>query len=55
MRVRNSFEWSADVFGIAKVTAKSQTTIPQDVRNALQVSPGDLAQMRGSLRQLLGE
>lgn len=27
---------------IAKITAKGQTTIPQDVRAALQVGPGDL-------------
>ena len=27
---------------IAKITAKGQTTIPQDVRAALNVSPGDL-------------
>jgi len=55
MRARHSYEWSADVFGIAKVMAKGQTTIPQDVCNALQVSPGDIVQLRGSLRQLLGE
>ncbi|EQD38121.1 MAG: type II toxin-antitoxin system PrlF family antitoxin [Metallibacterium scheffleri] len=27
---------------IAKITAKGQTTIPQDVRAALHVAPGDL-------------
>jgi len=27
---------------IAKVTAKGQTTIPQEVRLALQIKPGDL-------------
>ena len=27
---------------IAKVTAKGQTTIPQEVRSALHVAPGDL-------------
>ena len=27
---------------IAKITAKGQTTIPQDVRAALHVGPGDL-------------
>jgi bifunctional DNA-binding transcriptional regulator/antitoxin component of YhaV-PrlF toxin-antitoxin module len=27
---------------IAKITAKGQTTIPQEVRAALQVGPGDL-------------
>lgn len=27
---------------VAKITAKRQTTIPQDVRAALNVSPGDL-------------
>jgi antitoxin PrlF len=30
------------MIAIAKVTAKGQTTIPQDVRNALKVTPGDL-------------
>lgn len=30
------------MIAIAKVTAKGQTTIPQDVRNALKVAPGDL-------------
>lgn len=30
------------MFAIAKITAKGQTTIPQDVRAALHVSPGDL-------------
>jgi AbrB family looped-hinge helix DNA binding protein len=30
------------LFAVAKVTAKGQTTIPQDVRTALHVSPGDL-------------
>jgi AbrB family looped-hinge helix DNA binding protein len=27
---------------IAKITAKGQTTIPQDVRAALHIEPGDL-------------
>lgn len=27
---------------LAKITAKGQTTIPQDVRAALRVGPGDL-------------
>ncbi|HXF07273.1 MAG TPA: type II toxin-antitoxin system PrlF family antitoxin [Candidatus Acidoferrales bacterium] len=27
---------------IAKITAKGQTTIPQDIRTALRVQPGDL-------------
>lgn len=27
---------------VAKITAKGQTTIPQDVRAALHVGPGDL-------------
>lgn len=30
------------MFAIAKITAKGQTTIPQDVRTALHVAPGDL-------------
>ena len=30
------------MFAVAKITAKGQTTIPQDVRAALQVTPGDL-------------
>ncbi len=30
------------MLSVAKITAKGQTTIPQDVRRALQVSPGDL-------------
>lgn len=30
------------MFAVAKITAKGQTTIPQDVRAALRVSPGDL-------------
>jgi antitoxin PrlF len=30
------------MLAIAKITAKGQTTIPQDVRTALNVSPGDL-------------
>ncbi len=30
------------MFAIAKITAKGQTTIPQDVRAALHVEPGDL-------------
>ena len=27
---------------IAKITSKGQTTIPQEVRNALHVEPGDM-------------
>ena len=27
---------------VAKITAKGQTTIPQDIRAALHVAPGDL-------------
>jgi bifunctional DNA-binding transcriptional regulator/antitoxin component of YhaV-PrlF toxin-antitoxin module len=30
------------MFAVAKITAKGQTTIPQDVRTALRVAPGDL-------------
>ncbi len=30
------------MFAVAKITAKGQTTIPQDVRRALQVAAGDL-------------
>ena len=30
------------MLAIAKITSKGQTTIPQDVRIALNVSPGDL-------------
>lgn len=30
------------MLAIAKITAKGQTTIPQDVRAALGVGPGDL-------------
>jgi len=30
------------MFAVGKITAKGQTTIPQDVRAALQVAPGDL-------------
>jgi bifunctional DNA-binding transcriptional regulator/antitoxin component of YhaV-PrlF toxin-antitoxin module len=30
------------MIAIAKVTAKGQTTIPQDVRTAMKVTPGDL-------------
>lgn len=30
------------MFAVAKITAKGQTTIPQNVRAALQVAPGDL-------------
>lgn len=30
------------MLAVAKITAKGQTTIPQDVRAALHVSPGDL-------------
>ncbi|MFA7281923.1 MAG: type II toxin-antitoxin system PrlF family antitoxin [Sterolibacterium sp.] len=30
------------MLAVAKITAKGQTTIPQDVRAALQVAPGDL-------------
>jgi AbrB family looped-hinge helix DNA binding protein len=27
---------------VAKITSKGQTTIPQEVRNAMRVAPGDL-------------
>ncbi|MBS1213654.1 MAG: antidote-toxin recognition MazE family protein [Proteobacteria bacterium] len=30
------------MFAVAKITAKGQTTIPQDIRAALRVAPGDL-------------
>ncbi|MEO5334988.1 MAG: type II toxin-antitoxin system PrlF family antitoxin [Magnetococcus sp. YQC-5] len=30
------------MLAIAKITSKGQTTIPQDVRAALHVTPGDL-------------
>lgn len=30
------------MLAVAKITAKGQTTIPQDVRTALHVGPGDL-------------
>ena len=30
------------MLAIAKITAKGQTTIPQDIRKALKVSSGDL-------------
>lgn len=30
------------MLAVAKITAKGQTTIPQEVRQAMQVSPGDL-------------
>ena len=30
------------MFALAKITAKGQTTIPQNVRAALHVAPGDL-------------
>ncbi len=30
------------MFAVAKITAKGQTTIPQDVRTALHVSAGDM-------------
>jgi AbrB family looped-hinge helix DNA binding protein len=30
------------MLAIAKITAKGQTTIPRDVRTALNVAPGDL-------------
>jgi bifunctional DNA-binding transcriptional regulator/antitoxin component of YhaV-PrlF toxin-antitoxin module len=30
------------MIAVAKITAKGQTTIPQDVRAALHVAPGDL-------------
>jgi AbrB family looped-hinge helix DNA binding protein len=30
------------MFAVAKITAKGQTTIPQEVRVALNVAPGDL-------------
>ena len=30
------------MIAVAKITAKGQTTIPQDVRSALHMAPGDL-------------
>ena len=30
------------MFAVAKITAKGQTTIPQDVRTAMHVTAGDL-------------
>jgi bifunctional DNA-binding transcriptional regulator/antitoxin component of YhaV-PrlF toxin-antitoxin module len=30
------------MLAIAKITAKGQTTIPQDIRAAMKVAPGDL-------------
>ena len=30
------------MLAVAKITAKGQTTIPQDVRVALRIAPGDL-------------
>ena len=30
------------MLAVAKITAKGQTTIPQDIRAALKVKPGDL-------------
>ena len=30
------------MIAVAKITAKGQTTIPQDIRAALNVAPGDL-------------
>jgi antitoxin PrlF len=30
------------MFAVAKITAKGQTTIPQNVRAALHIEPGDL-------------
>ena len=30
------------MLAVARITAKGQTTIPQDVRAALHISPGDL-------------
>jgi AbrB family looped-hinge helix DNA binding protein len=30
------------MLAVAKITAKGQTTIPQDVRAALNIAPGDL-------------
>ncbi len=30
------------MLAVAKITAKGQTTIPQDIRAAMRVSPGDL-------------
>jgi AbrB family looped-hinge helix DNA binding protein len=33
---------SQTVGAVAKVTAKGQTTIPKEVREALEIAPGDL-------------
>lgn len=30
------------MFAVAKITSKGQTTVPQEIRAALNVSPGDL-------------
>ena len=30
------------MFSVTKVSVKGQTTIPQDIRVAMQISPGDL-------------
>lgn len=30
------------MFAVAKITSKGQTTVPQEIRAALKVSPGDL-------------
>lgn len=30
------------MLAVAKITAKGQTTIPQDIRAAMKVAPGDL-------------
>jgi AbrB family looped-hinge helix DNA binding protein len=34
--------WSRVMTAIAKITAKGQTTIPQEIRAMLNVKPGDL-------------
>ena len=37
-----SLLWGFKMNAIAKITSKGQTTIPQEIRAALKVKPGDL-------------